>query len=358
VLAAHRLPPNLPGGRIEFRPAVSRERPAVSVFLQRQFGLPADAPLVGDRHMTWKYWRERSDWTGPRSLTARSAGCIVAHAGVWPLRIRVGGEIVSAAHVIDWAASPEYFGAGIWLMRQVQSTVPLLVATGGSDVTKRILPVIGFRPHSELSIFARPVRPLGQAVTAAERNWKFPGRVARNAMWRLWTPAACPRGWSATRMMPEALPDYLWPRSTRATAVIARDAEMLRYFVDCPTTRHVLFGLARGGELVGYCCVAFTGHVARIADLWLWSTRLDDWTDACRAAASAAAADRSVYEVSAWASTRLGREAWMRAGFRERDRLPLTLSGDAGPLQDCELHMQMIDCDASFLADDGASYLT
>jgi len=346
------------GTRIEFRPAAPRELPALSTFLARRFELPAGAPLVDGPHLAWKYWSSRHDWPGPRSFTARHGGRIVAHAATWPGRIRAGGELVRAAHLIDWAAAPEYSGAGLWLVRRIQSQVPVMIATGGRDVTRRILPVVGFRPHGELSIFARPVRPIGQVMTAPDRNWKVPARLVRNAMWKLSEPPEAPRGWSALPIVPEALPDHLWPCPSETTAVMARDAELYRYFVDSPTTRHQLFAIERGGESVGYCCLSFVGHLARIADLWLPSTRIDDWAAAFRTATAVAARESGVFEVSAWATTAIGRTALTRAGFRERDRTEVTVSGDTSLLAGRELHVQMIDCDASFLSDESAGYLT
>ena len=69
-------------------------------------------------------------------------------------------------------------------------------------------------------------------------------------------------------------------------------------------------------------------------------------------------AERGVYEVSAWATTALGGAALARAGFRERERTEISLAGDTQLLQSHELHVQMIDCDASFLTDGVTNYLT
>src|SRR5947208_7633425 len=134
----------------------------------------AGASFPADPDMGWKYWSARSDWAGSRSFTARHDGAIVAHAAAWPMRLCVPGQGVPAVHVIDWFADPAYPGAGIWLMRQIVGKVRVAIATGGSEITQRILPMIGFRPHGDLGWFARPVRPLGQALTTAERNWKLP----------------------------------------------------------------------------------------------------------------------------------------------------------------------------------------
>ena len=158
--------------------------------------------------------------------------------------------------------------------------------------------------------------------------------------------------------MPHQVPDDLWPRPSSSMAVAERGAALFRYFVDSPSTRHTMFGLEKGGELVGYCCLSFVGHAARIADLWLPSKRIDDWCAAFKAAVAAAGRERGVYEISAWASTALAKKAAVRAGFRERDRSTITLFGDARLFRGRELQIQMIDCDASFLTDDSPSYLT
>lgn len=96
--------------------------------------------------MAWKYWTARPNWEGSRSFTAQHHGAIVAHAAVWPVRVRVSGQEVTAVHVIDWAADGKYPGAGIRLLRQNAAKVRMAVATGGSEIARRIIPLIGFRP--------------------------------------------------------------------------------------------------------------------------------------------------------------------------------------------------------------------
>ena len=87
--------------------------------------------------------------------------------------------------------------------------------------------------------------------------------------------------------------------------------------------------------------------VARIADLWLPSTNVEDWCAGFRTAAVVAASQKGVYEVSAWASTALGKEGLSRAGFLLRRRSVVSLFGDARILEGRELHLQMLDSDAS-----------
>jgi hypothetical protein len=256
------------------------------------------------------------------------------------------------------AADPAYPGAGIWLLRQVGAKARLMIATGGSDITRRILPVIGFRPHGELCRFARPVRPLGQALTTADRNWRLPARLLRNTVWRRMTPLSLPEAWRATPLAPEDVPETLWPQPGPATAVTERGASFYRYVIDSPCARHALFGLEKRGRLTGYFCLAFAPHVARIVDLWLTSTDVEDWCAGFRTAAAVAAHDDDVYEVSAWASTASGKDALFHAGFRLRDRSPVSLFGDAAILQGRTLHVQMLDSDAGFLSEEAVSYLT
>jgi hypothetical protein len=343
---------------LDFRPTAPNDAVALSEFLQRMFHLRADASFLASPHMRWKYWSAHPDWNGSRSFTASRRGAIVAHAAAWPVRVRVPGEVIPAVHLIDWAADPVYLGSGVWLLRQIGAKARLMIATGGSEMTRRILPELGFRPHGEICWFARPVRPLRQALTTAERNWKLPARFLRNTLWRFSPPLSQPRGWRARALAPEDVPDALWPQPSSATAVTARDRSLYRYLVNAPCARHVLFGLEKRSELVGYFCLAFAPHVARIADLWLPSTHVEDWSAAFRIAAVVAAREKDVNEVSAWATTTRGKDALLRAGFRLRDSSVVSVFGDAAVLDGRTLHVQMLDSDAGFFSGETVSYLT
>jgi hypothetical protein len=195
-------------------------------------------------------------------------------------------------------------------------------------------------------------------LTTAERNWKLPARFLRNTLWRFSPPLSLPREWRARALAPEDVPDAVWPQPSSATAVTARDRGLYRYLVDAPFARHALFGLEKRSELVGYFCLAFAPHVARIADLWLPSKHVEDWTAAFRIAAVVAAHEKDVNEVSAWASTTLGKDALLRAGFRLRNCSVVSVFGDSRILDGRTLHVQMLDSDAGFLSGDTVSYLT
>jgi len=308
--------------------------------------------------MEWKYWTARPDWKGSRSFTAGHNGMILAHAAAWPVRIRVPGELVSAVHVIDWVADPVYPGAGVWLMRQMVARSRVAIATGGSGITRRILPLIGFRARGELWWFARPVRPVAQARTTPAPTWRTAAKLARNTAWNLTAPASSPRGWSAQRVTPEEIPGSLWPQPSAAFAVTARDADFYRYVLGAPSPRHELFVVNKHGEPAGYFCLAFAPHVARIADLWLTSTDVEDWRNAVRTATAAAAACPDVHEITALASMSVSKIALCDAGFRVRNETAISFAGDDSFLDGRTLHLQMLDCDASIIARDVVSYLT
>src|SRR5438034_168303 len=234
---------DLKASNFNFRPTAQRDAAALADFLGRVFQPRAGASLLDEKHMAWKYWTARPDWEGSRSFTAQHRDAIVAHAAVWPVRMRVSGQEVTAVHAIDWAADRKYPGVGTWLLRQIAAKVRMMVAIDGSDIARRIFPAIGFRPRGELCQFARSVRPLAQALTAAERNWKLPARLLRDSFRRLWRPLSLPRGWSATPLAPEEVPEGLWPRPTPNTAVTARGPGFYRYFAASLFAQHVLFGL-------------------------------------------------------------------------------------------------------------------
>jgi hypothetical protein len=225
-------------------------------------------------------------------------------------------------------------------------------------MTRRMLPAAGFRPFGEVCCFARPLRPLAQARTATERNWRLAARIVRNSAWRWCVPFCGSAGWSAVPTDPDDIDASIWPAASGTTAVAVRGAAFYRYVLASPRARHVLFGLRRRGALAGYCSISKARHVARIADLWVASASVEDWCAGIRAACRVAARSDDVHEINGWASTALGKAAFARSGFRLRDVAPLSLFGDAAQLAGRELHIQMLDCDASFVAADDVCYLT
>jgi hypothetical protein len=95
---------------LELRAAVREDRNGLAAFLSEIFKQPAGTFFIRPEILDWKYFQPRSDWKNPRSWIIKSEGRIVAHAGVWPLRIPSSRGIVDCLHAIDWAAAPEFAG--------------------------------------------------------------------------------------------------------------------------------------------------------------------------------------------------------------------------------------------------------
>ena len=234
----------------------------------------------------------------------------------------------------------------------------MLIATGGTEITRRILPAVGFRPFGELCCFARPLRPFGQALTTAERNWRLPARFVRNTFWRLSPPLSLPRGWSAAPMAPDDV------RRAGVAAAVSADGRRGAGRRLLPVPPGVTLDAARPvrpqkhGELAGYFCLAFAPHVARIADFWVPSTTVEDWCAAFRTAAAVAARAETSTKSPRGPPPRSAGRRLARAGFRLRDALSAQRVRRRDILEGRELHVQMLDCDAEFLSADEVSYLT
>ena len=343
--------------RVEFGATATADASDVIQFMGRVFGVAPSAAFLNPRHVAWKYWSHRTDWPESRSFTARHDGAIVAHVAAWPVAVRLPGSILRGVHLIDWASDPHHPGAGSWLLRKVRVRSPVLIATGGSAITRQTLPLLGFKPLGRIDSYACPVRPFAQARTG-RKNWRTPVRLLRNTLWHLSASCGVSSDWSATPVSADELEPDVWPQPSDSTAVTLRDAALYRYLVASPVTPHVLYRLTRRGTPLGFFCLSYARHVARIADLWLRSTSVDDWCHAIRTATAMAASRDDIHEVTAWASTHLGRSALTRSGFRVRDTSPLSVLGDVDALSGREVHVQMIDCDASFVLADAVSYLS
>ena len=272
--------------------------------------------------MGWKYWSARPDWAGSRSFTARHDGVIVAHAAAWPVRVRVPGHVVPAVHLIDWAADPEYPGAGIWLLRQIGARVRLMIATGGSEMTRRVLPAHRV-PAAHRAVLVCPAgAAAGPGADHRGEKLETPGAIAAE---HILAPVAAAVAFRADgrrrRWLQREVPEALWPQPSPATAVTARDAGFYRYLVDSPScpARAVRPGEARraGRVLLSRVRAArgtHRGPLAAIHESRGLVRRLPD-------GGGGGGSEKSVYEVSAWASTALGKEGLVRAGFRLRAAL-------------------------------------
>ena len=110
----------------------------------------------------------------------------------------------------------------------------------------------------------------------------------------------------------------------------------------------------KNGELVGSSVLA-TRRTWRDRRPLAPAMNVEDWSAAFRTAAVVALGEREVYEISAWASTALGKDRSVAPVFRLRQRSPLSIRGDTGHSRRTGAAPADLDCDASFLAGDAAS---
>jgi hypothetical protein len=335
----------------ESTPVGRDELPALAGFLGEIFQSPA---VTGRELLDWKYFVPRADWSSPRSWAIRNGGHIAAHAGIWPLRLRMpDGRAVDCAHVIDWAASPAAPGAGAEVYRATLSRTKAVIAIGSSGMGRKTLRKLGVSIAGEVDLWAKPARPWSQfRCRAGAPLWKNAAKLARNSWWASSRRAAT--SWSAQPV--DEFPASLKPLLREApSGVIALDRNLsgLNYTLQCPAVdRCAAFLLVEGSSLRGHALLSRVGPQTRIADIHaLGPDRV--WIDAYAAAVDAAAADPDTLEITAYASTDFIRRALDVNGFRRILTKPLWL-GDpygffAGGLP---FNIHQIASDAFFLGGD------
>lgn len=308
-------------------------------------------PNTRPEDLSWKYWRERADWPGSRSYVLCDRGEIVAHGGIVPGEITWGQERARIIHVVDWAAQPRAMGAGVSLMKRLGGLTDILIAVGGSSATRRILPVIGFRPHSSISGCARPLRPLRILGTGGARRWKLLPRLARSTLWRLRAPSFRDGSWETRHIGPEQVHELagVLPRPARDVGVFVRGEALFQHQLQCPMVGSELYGLARSGRMRGYFLLTFAPRQARLADLWIDSQDPADWRALIQCAVSRALQHPDAAEITAWASSPALSQRFLECGFHPRGTQPVMLAVRGGWKPPSTLHVQMLDTDAAYL---------
>lgn len=340
-----------------FRPSTPADAAALEPFLRRALALGEGCPGFDAAGLHWKYWAPGGDWDGPRSYLLEGPQGIEAHCGAFPLWRRHPGGRSRAAHFFDWAAAPGTFGAGVRLLRKVAGAVGALCAVGGSQDTRKILPLLGARPANEVVFLARPVRPFRQALTHPQRDWKLPARLVRNTFWAWAPPLTAPAGWSFEATAPNRVPAELWSPAAAGAAARERSPAGYACYLACPFLRFELFLARRGQQPAGCFLIGFVQGQARVADLWLREPSPEAYEAAYRLALAAALTDPAAVEVIASASVAARLEALRRCGLREYRREPIQVwPADQAPPDgfDC----QMAENDTAFLAFEAPVYMT
>ncbi len=341
----------------EFQNTSPRDSSAVAAFLQRIFDVAPGLPLVEPRHLHWKCWEDRSDWPGSRGYVMVKEGEIQAHGTVVPLCCVNGRQQLRMIYLIDWAADPKAVGSGVTLMKRIARMADAVIAVGGSEMTQKVLPQLGFKVCGEVTKFARPLRPL-RRLAGQNVSVRAAAQFARSLLWSLRAQSVRTQGWTASRIAPEQLASAAirWPRAKEGAAIFERTAETMAYFLKCPAARMEFYSVAEHGSSRGCFLLAYAPGQARIADFYIDSEDPRDWRILIQLAVSQAMRDPAVAEVVSMASDPLTRQALLDSGFHPRGHSPLRLLPAKGVELPAEIRFQMIDSDAAYLHDNAIRY--
>lgn len=330
-----------------FRPTTPADRPQLAALLAAAFqdASPTSSLLHPDL-MAWKYWTHRADWTEPRSYALERDGRLIAHAGIWPITFPAENP-VRGVQMIDWCAAKDTPGAGLTLVQKFQAMFDFMYSIGGSDMTRKVLPGLGFIELTEAWTAARPLRPLRQILTHQHKNWKLAPRLVRNFIWSR-SPARVANGWKLVPLTPSEIPCKLFSAGPQLTAS-PRPPAFFEYLLQCPSVRYRLYGLQNQNGLQGYFVLGLVRGQARITNLALLEPCFENWRAAFTLAQEAALRDNDANEIVAMGSKGITEDAAAQAGLRILTHTPVYLLNKRGRLSlAADFQFQMSDVDNGF----------
>lgn len=294
------------------RPTNPNDEEHLRALLARSFSVSPNVPSLRSDNLHWKYWAPRDDYREPRSFVLERGGVMVAHAAVWPLRVRSGTEIARGCHMIDWVSDPGSPGSGIALVQKFTGMFDFIYSIGGSAMTQKVLSAFGFKKITDVWKAGRPIRPWQQALTHQYRNWKLPARLVRNSLWANW-PRVRISGLEEWALVES---DAIALNINGSTAVVERPDGFFRYLKECPALRICPFRIERRSEQQGYVVLGFAGSQLRIAGIVLQHNSEDSLRAAHALIQKKAHADPSTFEVDAMGSTKESARAATSSGLR------------------------------------------
>lgn len=340
---------------MDVRQAMPEEQEAVAGLMAATFGDGLAKSLISPEFLRWKFFVPRGARSGSRSFVVSEDGVIQAHACEWPLAFWGPSGDVQSCHIIDWAARSTAKGSGLHVYQYLMKCNETVLAIGGSDQARKLLPRLHFRPHGMLDAFVRVVRPWRQFLMRPQRkDLKTLARLARNIAWTYQAVAMAGADWTVRRTANAwEVPKGALRVESSTFCLGVRTVADLQYLLECPVVDSSLYVISAAGEPRGYfLLIQISGHF-RIADLAVDSEVPADWIAAFRAAAQTAAGDEACCEISAVSSIPWLSEGLREMGFRLRCQTPVMLYDPARRLLDApSLHLRMTDSDACFLYDE------
>jgi hypothetical protein len=333
------------------RPTTVADEERLIEFLTRAFATDRRANFLSSAMLRWKYWDPRGDFAEPRSFVMERDGQIIAHVGLWPVTVRTGARVEHGIHAMDWAAAPQAPGAGVTLLMRLTERYDFVYGMGGSEITRTILPQLGFHTVAEALTWARPLRPWEQILKHQSRDLRLPLRLGRNVWWSRRPSTAVPHGWVAVE-----------PSAGRIGELVAlaseRDESFFAYLQKCPVARSLTFHIENDGRKAGFFVLFVVGEQARVAGMWLENPSPEIWRIAFQLAQDAALKHTNASEIAARCTTEAGAIGAGQAGMRLRERIPVMLFRRDCAHEPLPLQHQLCDSDAIFRVDQPTEFLT
>jgi hypothetical protein len=344
--------------KFSFRPTTIQDLNELRPFLQRTLNAEHNAPFLNPSVMAWKYWDHRGDWEGPRAYVLEHDGVIVAHAGIYPVSFSAGQ--IRGIQMIDWAAAKEYPGSGLALVRRLAGMFDFIYSIGGREITRKILPALGFAEYTRQWNGARLLRPFQQILHHQQRSWKLtPRRLVRNLLWARSksSNAGLHTAWKSEEIGPGGISERFYHRIACDAIFSPRPPAFFDYLLRCPAMRVRLYGIQDERGPNGHFAIGVVHGQARIAGVWMRDPDREAWQAAYSLAQQAAMRLEGVCEIVAAGTIGSSEQAAVRSGLRIMWYTPVYLLNRKSEFAlPASFQFQLSDDDAFYLDTGKASY--
>lgn len=314
------------------------------------FKTSSEAPIARLDQIYWKYFNEGPEWQGSRSFQLRDGDRLLAHCCGWPVRFLYAGREYTALHSLDWASTAP--GAGLQLWREMWRLSDVFVGVNGSPYARGVIAKLPFRVAEEIHFYSRVIRPLAYFQSRKGRA-PLPEllRLVRNSAFLLRRLSPIPRGWDSLHVEKfDASVEPVLPKESDALTPNKRTTDFLNFMLRCPVASLTGHLLRCNGTPRGYFLLSQVNREVRMADLWIDSTDVNEWTIAVSLLIRAASELPDAAQVICAGSNPLVRQAIENNQVRYFQKAPIFLKDPKKHLEKAPpLHWNLVDGDQAFL---------